>query len=280
MQIVDWEHIWEEKTKNRTEEMMAGQKNDTDYWSKRAQSYSDTQTTNDFIYGRSVVEALEGVLTPDFEVMDVGVGPGTLTLPFTEKVKRVIAVEPAPEMVSILKENAETKNIDGYDILQRKWQDVDVSRHARKYDLVISSHVLWHFVDIWNQITRMESVSRRYCCLVNGLRDYCDFDLLWEKVIGKKKTKLYGTEGHLICLNLLHEKGRKVNVKIIEYKQKIPVESWIASREMVLGRYIEVDEEIKKVIRAHIIERSDGNYYEMDNAGAVMWWKVPEGINT
>ena len=274
MQKTDWEALWKSKTENRLIEMRKEEADDTLYWSKRAKSYSDSQTTNDFVYGKSVVAAIQPILSSEYSALDVGCGPGTLTIPLAGHVKRVTALEPAPGMVKIFKKNADSKGIENYQIVNSRWQDIPINSNTEKYDLVISSHVLWHFVDIWHQITRMEKLSRRYCCLVNGISPYGDFALLWEKVMGEKQNTLDGGDSHLILYNLLFEKGRKVNVAIIEYTQQIPVESWITSREMVLGRHIAITSEIKEIIRDHVTERSDGTFYEMKNTGAVMFWKV------
>ena len=274
MQKTDWETLWKSKTENRLKEMREEEADDTVYWSKRAKSYSDAQTTNDFVYGKSVVAAIQPILSSEWSALDVGSGPGTLAIPLAKHVRSVTAIEPAPGMVDIFKENASHKGVDNYRIVNSRWQDIPIDGEIGSFDLVISSHVLWHFVDIWHQITRMEKLSKGYCCMVNGISPYGDFALLWEKVTGEKQNALDGGDSHLILYNLLFEKGRKVNVAIIEYKQQIPVESWITSREMVFSRHIELTSEIKMMIRDHIMERSDGTYYEMKNTGAVMFWKV------
>ena len=45
--------------------MREGKDIDAGYWSKRAECYSDGPTTNDFEYGRKVVEALHELITPE-----------------------------------------------------------------------------------------------------------------------------------------------------------------------------------------------------------------------
>jgi len=80
-----------------------------EYWSRRAESYSDCQTTNDFEYGRGVVEALHELINLDSIVLDIGAGPGSLVIPFAKNVKKVIAIEPAISMIKCLKRNAERK---------------------------------------------------------------------------------------------------------------------------------------------------------------------------
>ena len=64
-EVVDWEKIWAEKFEEKRQMMREGKDIDAGYWSKRAECYSDGQTTNDFEYGRKVVEALHELITPE-----------------------------------------------------------------------------------------------------------------------------------------------------------------------------------------------------------------------
>ena len=41
------------------------------------------------------MEAVKDIITPDFEVLDIGAGPGTLAIPFAERVRKATAVEPS-----------------------------------------------------------------------------------------------------------------------------------------------------------------------------------------
>lgn len=42
--------------------------------------------------------------TPQSRVLDIGAGPGTLAIPFAQKVAHVTAVEPAEGMVSVMRD--------------------------------------------------------------------------------------------------------------------------------------------------------------------------------
>ncbi|MDP2753680.1 MAG: class I SAM-dependent methyltransferase, partial [Nitrospirota bacterium] len=117
---IDWKKIWAEKFEERRQMMREGKDIDAEYWSKRAESYSDGQTTNNFEYGSKVVEVLHELITPEFEVLDIGAGPGTLLIPFAKKVKKVTAVEPAVGMIECLKRNAEQKGIENFEIMNSK----------------------------------------------------------------------------------------------------------------------------------------------------------------
>ncbi|MFP4521261.1 MAG: class I SAM-dependent methyltransferase [Fibrobacterota bacterium] len=276
MDKIDWEEIWRDAVCGRTDEMLENQRDDRLYWSKRAQNYSDSQTADDFIFGRSVCEALEEKLNPEDSIIDIGAGPGTITIPLAEKVRKATIVEPASGMVQVFRENAAKKRLNNYEVINCGWEEYDAEKNEDVFDLAVSSHVLWHFSDIWKEISRIEKVSKGYCCLVNGINGDTGFEKLKEKITGKINTKGYSPSLHLILYNLLFEKGRKADVKIIEYKQNIPVESWISSREMVIARYIDMTSEIKKTIREYFLSRSNDGVFPARTTAAVMTWKKPE----
>ncbi|MBC8461212.1 MAG: hypothetical protein H8D67_24775 [Deltaproteobacteria bacterium] len=48
---------------------------------------------NEFEYGRKVVEILSDFLSPDIEILEIGPGPGTLTIPISKRVKSITAIE-------------------------------------------------------------------------------------------------------------------------------------------------------------------------------------------
>jgi len=78
MQELNWEQLWIERFEESRQTMQDGKEVDSKYWSKRAASYSDGQTTNDFEYGRAVVQALHEVITPESYLTFKGVVKNTI----------------------------------------------------------------------------------------------------------------------------------------------------------------------------------------------------------
>jgi len=48
-----------------------------EYWDKVAADFSQWNKLNDYEYGRNAIEAMQEIINPDFEVLDIGAGPGT-----------------------------------------------------------------------------------------------------------------------------------------------------------------------------------------------------------
>jgi cyclopropane fatty-acyl-phospholipid synthase-like methyltransferase len=205
-------------------------------------------------------------------VLEIGAGPGTFVIPFAKVVKRIVAVEPSKGMIRELEKNAEEAGVENFEIIAKKWEDVDISEIG-KYDLVISSIVLWIFKDVWNQIRRMEMASKGYCCAVTGVNDWGKKEEeLWRKIMGDIKRPSYSE--YPLIYNLLYSKGRYPNVEIIEYTTERTVESKIQHRKLFYSKFIEVTPEIENIIREFVISRSENGIYREKGKAAVIWWKV------
>jgi len=275
---VDWEKIWAEKFEARRRLMRKDY--EVDDWSKRAEDYSDSRRTNDYEYGRKVLNTLVRyeLLNSDSEILEIGAGPGTFVIPYARGVKKITAVEPAKGMVEKIRGNAEEKGIENFEIINKTWQEVSISEITRKYDLVISSIVLWMFKDVWEQLKRMEQASKGYCCVVTGTGDWNgEEQKLWHKVMGDIKRPDY-LEYPLIY-NILYSKGRFPNVRIIDYISERSVDNMITMKKIFFDKYTEVTPEIEKVIEEHVLENSDGVKCRKEGKAAVIWWNVHDRGN-
>lgn len=273
---VNWENIWEKNYERYTETMRSGS-NDREYWSKRAADFSNARSSNDFEYGRMVLGALwSRMLTPQSVVLDVGAGPGTFIIPFSRKVRRIDAIEPAPGMVDKIRENANRAGITNFCILNSTWQDVDLESISGRYDLVISSLVLWIFRDVWHQLLRMEEASRGYCCIVaNVANSNKHVEILWKRVTGCDD-KWPSISEYPLIFSILHSKGRKPNVSIIEYTYERSVEDKVMHIKSLFERRIPVTQEMENTIREYFIELSENGKVKEPGMSAVICWRAHE----
>ena len=103
MEELNWREIWEEKQKQRMRPLKIAY--DKDFRAKFAEDYSEQAKYNNYEYGRKAVGALSEILDDDFEVLEIGAGPGTLTMPLAMRVKRVVAIEYSETAVKYLRRN-------------------------------------------------------------------------------------------------------------------------------------------------------------------------------
>lgn len=273
MQKVDWEDLWKKSYEERKK--IEYRDPGIEYWDKRAEDFSESRKTNDYEYGRKVMKALHEIINSNSEVLDIGAGPGTFVIPFAKKVKKITAVEPSKEMVGRIRKNAQEEGVKKFEIINKEWQKVDISEIAKKYDLVISSIVLWIFKNVWEQLKRMEQAAKGYCCVVTGTGEWNgEEQKLWHKIMGDIKKPSYSE--YPLIYNLLYSKGRYPNVDIIHYDSERSIENKIRHRKLFFEKYIEVTPDIEQMIKDHVLAKSKGGKYREEGRAAVIWWNVQE----
>ena len=277
---VYWEQIWAENYE-RYRCTMRPDSGDKEYWSNRAEDFSNSRSTNDFEYGRQVLSSLwSRVLDPESVVLDVGAGPGTFVIPFARTISKIDAVEPAPGMVYKIKENAQRYGITNFDIINSTWQEVDIGSISSKYDLVISSLVLWVFKDVWRHLLRMEQTSKGHCCVVTGAGTRNDHgDALWRQITSDDENMWPSSQQYPLIYNLLYSKGRLPNVSIVNYTSERSVEDKVNHIKLCFGRRISVTPEIENTIREYFIAKSENDKIREPGQAVVIWWRAQEGDN-
>ena len=270
---VNWEKRWEEKFDER--QRLLREDDTIEYWNKRSEDYSDSRRTNNYEYGRKVLNTLirYEVLHSDSEVLEIGPGPGTFIIPFSKEIKKITAVEPSNGMTKKVQENAEEEGIENYEVIHKRWQEVNVTKSVQGYNLAICSIVLWMFKDVFHQIERMEQSSKEYCCIVTGTGNWDgENEKLWQKVMVNAKKPDYGE--YPLIYNILYNNERSPNVKIIDYTSERSVKNMVAMKTAFFDRYIEITPEIEKIIEEHVLKGSHRGKCRKEAKAAVIWWKV------
>lgn len=274
MKNVDWEKLWKNGFEyNRN---MERKEPGIEYWDERADDYCDGATSNNYEYGRMVLGVLNryAVIDSNSKVLEIGPGPGTFAIPFGKKVKKVTVVEPSQGMIKYLKQNARKEGVSNIEIINEKWQDVYIPELEKKFDLVICSHVLWFFKDVWKQLERMEKASKGYCCVVQGTGRNKGLDDLWNMVVGDLKRPNWSN--YNLIFNILYNRKRLPNVRIVDYTTVRTPEKWIRSRELCFDRFIELTSDKKRKIREYILTKSENGKFRNDAQAAVIWWNIRE----
>jgi SAM-dependent methyltransferase len=91
------------------------------------------------------------------KILDIGSGPGALTLPLARLGCQVTAIEPAHGMSLVLTENAAEFGVTNLEIINSRWENVVPEQISGPYDTVIACYSLG-MPDIAEAIKKMEKV--------------------------------------------------------------------------------------------------------------------------
>jgi SAM-dependent methyltransferase len=210
--IVDWNDVWK---KQMTKNADSNPANDyASLWKNKlnARVFWEITMQND----KDRIEKTLASLPIDAKskVLDIGCGPGALSLRISEKASHVTAVEPSTEMIGILQDNIRKNEIDNIDCINKRWEDVDVQTDLNgPYDVVFASYSLG-MMDMEESIRKMMSCSSDYVYLfwIAGRN-------LWDIYCPGIWSSLHNKEYHPmpkfnVLYNILYQMGIYPNVKV------------------------------------------------------------------
>ncbi len=141
------------------------------------------------------------------EVLDIGAGTGTFTLPFLERGGHVTALEPAPAVMKKLIQEVEKRQFSHIKYLDTPWEEIDLGAESLtgKFDLVFASLVPG--IRNTETLEQMIAASRKWCflCSFAGRRSNTARDQLWQTLMGE--TMPLPEHEVIVPLNYLYASG-------------------------------------------------------------------------
>ncbi|NAS89442.1 class I SAM-dependent methyltransferase [ANME-1 cluster archaeon AG-394-G21] len=272
MKELNWKAIWEEKQKQRMKPLKITF--DPEFRAKFADDYSEQAKYNNYEYGRKAVDALSEILDKDFEVLEIGAGPGTLTIPLAKKVKKVVAIESSETSVDYLRENMKESRVENVEIVNENWLEMDAREIKDKFEFAVCSHFLWQMKNLDTHLEMMEQASREYCAVIQPAGRDSIVKEMWTKITGESYMGEFEPDADYFAYLILRKWERMVNVRIMNYRIERNFEQEVRYIASFIGKYVDVDAYVKETIAQYISEK--GLRKERHSA-VVMWWKSPYG---
>jgi len=268
---VNWENAWKEMRQERMKKPKVSY--DDEFFKKSAKDFSERIKLNDYEFGRKPTEILNEVIDGNFEVLEIGTGPGTLTIPLAKKVKKITGIEFAERNIKNLKSNLKEQNLSNVEIVNKKWEKIEDNEIKEKFDLVICSHFLWQIKDVDSLLKRMENASKRYCSIIQPCGRDETVKEIFEKISNQSYTGQFEPDADYFSYVILREWGRLVNVKYFDYTFERNLEEQVRNIASFIGRFYEVDAVLEKRIKNYLLEVSEDGIYREENQAAVLWWQ-------
>ncbi len=228
--------------------------------------------SNDYEYGRKAVEKLSCIIKSNFNVLEIGAGPGSLTIPLAKMVNKVDSVEFSEKATQQLKVNLQEENVQNVEIIHKNWAEIDDEEIRDKYDLVVCSHFLWQMPDIETLLTRMENASRSCCAVIQPAGRDEIVKEVFEEVSGIEYTGQFEPDADYFSYVILREWGRLVTVSSYDYTYERNFEEEVNYIAPFIGRFIDVNHALKEKIRNCLLSKGKTETYIEDNNAVVMWW--------
>jgi SAM-dependent methyltransferase len=175
------------------------------------------------------VELIRSFVGADQTLLDVGAGGGRIALPVALRCQQVTAVEAAPPMAAILKEEAAKAEISNVTLIEGRWQDVE----APKADVVLCWNVLNYVEDIGAFMTKVDAHAReRVLVVLHEVSPMAQVYPFWSRVHGHEPAR---SPGLAELLAVLWELDIHPDLQMLPPRPRT-VRSREAARDQMRGR--------------------------------------------
>lgn len=251
-----------------------------EFWNKRSGNYSkNIDKDNRKKRTNEILEFLEesGFNPEGSRVLDIGCGPGTLSLPLSKLGAEVTALDISSGMLKRLADTVKEESLP-IDVIECSWwtADVDELGFRNRYDLVIAS-MTPAIKDIEN-FDKMMECSKNLCYYSNFLRRGEDraYRDIRSSILGENS--MNNMNGMTFPFLYLYLSGYRPLVRInhSEWKDEM---NWKEAAEQAiefLGREKDFDKETKEKIMDYYQNASPDGIYrsESDVYTGMMAWEI------
>jgi SAM-dependent methyltransferase len=155
--------------------------------------------------------------SPEDTVLDVGCGPGRISVPMAQRAKSVTAIDNAEKMLHYCKENARKAGVQNLTALLLDWKNAVLGENLEKHDIVIASRS-----EGMKDIEKLTSFARKYAVMIAWANSPCIPDILGDLFYGTSAYKKRGSPGqrdrrlgYNIFYNMVYDLGYDPNIKIV-----------------------------------------------------------------
>ena len=261
---VDWNQAWREMRTNGDSPARQPK-----FWDGRAPSFAKHVARTD--YARNFLKIMKP--RPDWSVLDMGCGGGTLALPLSDRVGSITAVDFSEKMISILREQCTARGIRNIRTLCARWEDDWRQAGIGIHDVAIASRSLV-VEDLQGGIEKLDQAARKRVYIVTTVGDG-PHDRNAYTALGRE---LKVGPDYIYNYNLLYQMGIYAKVDFIDQKIQDIYDTREEAVESVRWMFRDLTREEEdhflEYMERHLLCR--GGRWMLDYARrvrwAVLWW--------
>jgi precorrin-6B methylase 2 len=249
-------------------------------WAKNFAVFYNKMAKMEKFYTLNQVNALP--LLPGDSLLDMGCGPGRLSVPLAQRVKSVTSLDVSDEVLKYCKMNADAAGLNNITVKKLDFMDAVPGENVEKHDVVICSRS----VGLRN-LKKLSSFANRLTAIVTFANAPTIPQLLSnifkdtvEECEQRQSFATYGTDRRVNCnvlYNIAYDLGYEPNIKVVEdgFTKNYTSKEEAYADIITLGK---VDEDKMGIFRNNLDkyltnnERGDITFF-METRTCVMWWE-------
>lgn len=248
VQDLDWGLLWQQANDKKKQR----RKKAAD-WDRKANSFA--QRTAHSVYTDKFLALLAP--EPDWTVLDIGCGPGTLALPVAARTRQVTAIDFSENMLKILESRAAEQGLTNITTHRLSWDDDWQQQGIKPHDVAIASRSL-AVPDLKKALTRLNSYATKRVCITDrvkhGPKDPDAF-----AAVGRE---LPAGPDYIYTVNLLYQMGILPTVDYIRLEERLEYPSFAEAVSSYSWMFQELnqreEERLKKYVQSITSSKKDG----------------------
>jgi len=212
-------------------------------WDKKAASFAER--TAHSIYTEKFLALLKP--RPEWSILDIGCGPGTLAIPLAACSRKVTALDFSGNMLAILRQRALRKKLKNITTCQVSWQDNWQQHGIKPHDVAIASRSL-AVPDLKTALMRLNNYGTRKICVTDrvgpGPKDPDAF-----AAIGRE---LPSGPDYIHTLNLLCQMGYLPAVSYIRLEQTMSYASFKDALDSYLWMFLDLNNKERQLLNSYV----------------------------
>ncbi|MFA7083049.1 MAG: class I SAM-dependent methyltransferase [Arcobacteraceae bacterium] len=234
LEKLDFSALYEEQMKCSTFKS----KNSQD-WDKKANSMNES--VHKSAYTQTFIDKMD--ITHVSSLLDVGCGPGTISLAMASKLKEVYALDYSQKMLDFVEENAKKQNLTNVKTLHTSWYDS--WENVPKADIVVASRSM-EVKDIKDALLKLNSKANKRVYLTTKVGgSFVDAEIL-----NQLQREIFPRPDYIYILNVLHNMGIYAKVDFIESQnsrfESLNEDEFIEKISWSLGQITKEEKEVLK----------------------------------
>ncbi len=200
---IDWQRLHQNARKQKGWKSKSAKD-----WDKKAASFLANSKLSE--YSHKLINNLP--LEKETTLLDIGAGPGNLSIPIAKRIARVTALDYSQGMLSQLEDEAAARNIHNIRKICCSWEDDWLSLNIEPHDITLASRSL-SIENLRKGLVKLNNFAKKYAFLTDRINP-TPFDSKAFEAIGRP---FQPGPDYIFTLNMLYSMNIHPNITVLEF---------------------------------------------------------------
>lgn len=274
--IINWEELRQLTMPPEMARMAAGKGKNTFDTDQSANMYNQ-MVNMEIGYTLNQINCFD--TTKKDTVLDVGCGPGRISVLMAQRAKSVTSLDQSVKMLAHCKRRAEAAGVKNLKAVQMDWSDAVLGKNLEKHDIVIASRSVGS-----NDIHKLSSFAKKYAVMIawaNAPNIPMIINSLFEGVGEQNRfpmMRINRNTGFNVAYNMVYDAGYDPNIRIVtdgftmdyETKDQAYQDLW----KLKETKQAKPNAVFKKNVDKWLTKNKTGGYtFRRETRSYVIWWE-------